>query len=176
MISDPDDLTALHLAAIEGDLLKIKQLLAFGFQVDSSDRFGFTPLYHACLAGKEESVLELLGRGADVNWYHSVLYHSATHAAAATGHAECIRILIQRGANVNVLDSDGLTPMHDAARCGSSDSIRELHAAGGCLDARVPLGLLGQYDSAAAGREGLTPMNVACASGHDDCVRVLQLI
>lgn len=46
---------------------------------------------------------------------------TAIHLAALYGHAECVRLLLQRGARADVADADGALPLHDAAAGGYLD-------------------------------------------------------
>lgn len=59
------DVGLLSQAAAEGDIAKIKQLLAAGAKVDETTHMGTTPLFFAVRRGKLESVRALLDAGAD---------------------------------------------------------------------------------------------------------------
>lgn len=51
---------------------------------------------------------------------------TALHKAAAKGNLECIRLLVQRGANVNVLDKQGRTPLFVAWESGHYDCHKHM--------------------------------------------------
>jgi ankyrin repeat protein len=53
---------------------------------------------------------------------------TALHVAAAWGHASVVRLLIDAGAEVDVLDADGMTPRQLATEWG--DIVAMLDAAG----------------------------------------------
>lgn len=55
----------LHKAAFEGDIERLKALLDSGFEINSFDKHGNTPLILALHFKREEIVQELLARGAD---------------------------------------------------------------------------------------------------------------
>ncbi|MCA9178795.1 MAG: ankyrin repeat domain-containing protein [Planctomycetales bacterium] len=60
-----DQTTALHLAALAGDHLLIRELIQHGAEVDAQCGAGQTPLWFACNGNCYEAVQELLASGAD---------------------------------------------------------------------------------------------------------------
>jgi hypothetical protein len=63
---------------------------------------------------------------------------TAVLAAAIRGSIRLVRWLIERGADVNIGTMPANeTPIHVAARCGNTDMIRELVAAGADIEART---------------------------------------
>jgi len=80
---------------------------------------------------------------------------------ARSGSVEDLERLIETGADVNVTDVQGSTPLHAAARAGAADRIETLIAAGANLEARD--------------RWGHSPLHVACACDQPEAVRVLVL-
>ena len=48
-------------------------------------------------------------------------------------HTEIVRLLVEAGANVNIADRDGVTPLAHAKRSGYSGMVRILSAAGRAL-------------------------------------------
>ena len=52
-------------------------------------------------------------------------------AAAKSGDIEKVRELLDRGADVNSRDKDGLTPLHAAAMVGHTEAAALLKAHGG---------------------------------------------
>ncbi|CAI7894107.1 unnamed protein product, partial [Closterium sp. NIES-54] len=61
---------------------------------------------------------------------------TALHMAAANGHTEIARLLIQRGAPVNAVNRQGNTPLHWAAVNGR-DSVSVEESAGGMAGTRL---------------------------------------
>ncbi|VDD93354.1 unnamed protein product [Enterobius vermicularis] len=55
---------------------------------------------------------------------------TALHYVADRGQANVIRHLLQKGADVNVLDGTGQTPLHYATDCGHREAVQELLKAG----------------------------------------------
>jgi len=86
---------------------------------------GIPVLFHAALSGDTE-IAELLvahggGEGLD----------QALHGATAYGHKELAEWLLDRGANVNVLDWQNKTPLRVAVEMGSTDLAALLRQRGG---------------------------------------------
>ncbi|MFD0982825.1 ankyrin repeat domain-containing protein [Tropicimonas aquimaris] len=74
--------------------------------------------------------------GADVHARAPGYGYTALHRAAASDSAEVVRLLLDAGADIMVLDDLGNTPLHDAAsRSASVEVIRELIEAGADIHA-----------------------------------------
>ncbi|KAG5885440.1 hypothetical protein JTB14_020775 [Gonioctena quinquepunctata] len=58
-----------------------------------------------------------------------------TNTHAAFKDVDCLRFLIEKGANVNSIKSDGETPIHGAALTGSVEGLRLLLGRGANLNA-----------------------------------------
>ena len=83
---------------------------------------GFQPLLFAAQQGDIESARILLEAGADVN-DSTPEYGNALVVACASGHEELALFLLDQGADPNVTDGLGITPLHYAVRKGLSDLI-----------------------------------------------------
>ena len=87
----------LSLAAAQGDLELVQQLLESGVDVNDTDAWGHTPLMSACWGGHKEVVQVLLERGADVNattWED----WTALRFAKKVQHPEIVDLLKAAGA------------------------------------------------------------------------------
>ena len=71
---------------------------------------GLTALIHACSLNRFDVAKALIHRGALVNYQNKYL-RTAAHYAASIGSAQCIRLLLDNGADMGVVDEDGLTPL-----------------------------------------------------------------
>ncbi|GAB6033061.1 hypothetical protein CHUAL_012677 [Chamberlinius hualienensis] len=88
---------------------------------------------------------------------------SALHASSATDNSHCTRVLLQSGADPNISCSskyDNSTPLHVAARHGRVETIKLL--------------IEWKANIFSKDRRGLTPLDVAEQSGHEDCVLALK--
>lgn len=79
--------------------------------------------------------------------------------AARAGSAECCRLLVRYGAQVNEPGHGAMTSLHWAARQGSDDCLRVLVACGGDVWART--------------REGFLPIHWAAMNGRDESLATL---
>ncbi|KAL6637600.1 hypothetical protein ACP70R_025172 [Stipagrostis hirtigluma subsp. patula] len=109
----------LHDAASKGKMDTCKHLVEhLGFDVDSvaSDGSGLTPLSCAVSHGKAIAVRYFLDKGADPNKQDHKGF-APLHYAAKQGFDGMARLLLSRGACVDLPSSEG-TPLHVAASCG----------------------------------------------------------
>jgi ankyrin repeat protein len=73
---------------------------------------GVTPLFCAVNKNQNKPAIYLMQKGADVNLCRAgPLRQTILHVAAEFGNMEVVDCLIKPGANVNVLDSNGVTPL-----------------------------------------------------------------
>ena len=80
--------------------------------------------------------------------------------AAQEGHTDCVRLLLQRGADVNKPSGCRSTAAHYAAERGHSETLLALLDNAGCdVDAR--------------GIWGMTPLMWAAQEGHTECAQLL---
>jgi len=80
--------------------------------------------------GSVEDILELLNQvDVDINCkgkHKSNLGWSPLHLCAYFGHKDVVEVLLQNGANVNVINGMGDTPLHRAAFTGRTDVVLTL--------------------------------------------------
>ena len=105
-MSGPLD-SELDVAAKNGHLFKVKELLAMGANVNFRNDYGATPLIEASLRGYESMVRTLLDHGADVGTADTVFGATALNFAALSGQTEVVALLLKWGADVNAKDFDG---------------------------------------------------------------------
>ena len=126
---------------------------------------GLLPLALAGFFGQREAAALLLDCGADVNQMGrstlpNVPRNTALHAALAARAWEVARLLLERGADVRLRDSEGSTPLHGAAAGGSADLAEQILARGADVNAR---------DNA-----GKTPLTRAEEHGRAEAAAVLR--
>jgi ankyrin repeat protein len=117
----------LHAAAQCGNLEIMNCLIKAGANVNVLESNGATPLYYAVGEDKTEAVIHLIENGADVNLCAGGFKgRSPLHAAALYGNLEIMDCLIKARAIVNVLDSDGATPLYYAVAKGKTEAVIHL--------------------------------------------------
>lgn len=151
-------LSPLLQAAQEGDLAKLRILLAS--EIDLEERSGDdrTALIIAAQGGHTETVQALLASGARVN---NAKQSGVTplHVASYNGHTEAVQALLANGALINNADELGVTALHLAAYNGHTEAVKTLIASGALIDA--------------AEESGATPLYVAAQNGHTETVQEL---
>ena len=129
--------------------------------VDSQSRL---PLISAVQLGNIEAVQLLIEAGANVNSVDQVTGRTALHFAVelAEQRAGFVEMLIRNGCLLDVLDGDGLTPIHLASIV---DSKEPLTAIGKVVGGGEVLDL--------PDVQGLTPLMYACSYGREENVKFL---
>ena len=108
--------TALHLAALGGNLQIVTLLIEAGANIDAIG-YSYTPLMIAAEAGDVEMVRLLIKSGANVNisnyYENDELFkpNTALMAASSNGHSEVAQLLIEAGADVHYRDNKGDTAL-----------------------------------------------------------------
>ncbi|XP_034015590.1 ankyrin repeat domain-containing protein 66 [Thalassophryne amazonica] len=121
-----------------------------------------TELHQAVAAGHFHKVQELLSQNKcnpnhrDIDWS----YKTPLHWAAAKGHTETVRILIEHGARPCLRTEHGWTPAHYAAESGRLSVLQLLHSIHAPID---------KEDCC-----GDKPVRIAEIYGHQDCVHFLK--
>ena len=102
-MSDWFEKEQLHFAAEDGDLARITELLARGYDVNAFDMLNMTPLHHAAEQENFEAVELLLRSGADVNAHdeRNVGETPLGHIAARCS-LRMARILVDAGADPTI--------------------------------------------------------------------------
>ena len=137
--------TALHLCARTGDPDAVKILVSHGASVDTIENWrGQTPLMWAAAEGHGAAMRVLIEAGADVNARSSIVVWERQRTeeprdkwlppggltpllfAARDGRVESVKILLEAGADPNVVDPDRHTSMILALMNGHVDVARAL--------------------------------------------------
>ncbi len=136
-----DPIISLLRAAGEGNTISIKELLRADLSINAANHVGGTALMAACASYRVETVKYLLDAGADVN-LRTRHGRTALHAAVGSTPSlperqrDCVRLLLQHFAPVNVQDAAGVSPLMNAVWFGCSLAVLELLSARVALDLR----------------------------------------
>ncbi len=118
---------------------------------------------HQAVIDKDISlVTRLLSKGAEINELGSRFFGngSALHLAVREGYADIAKLLLDRGAEVDVLDPFDVTPLHNAAWNGNIDLFKLLLDAGADINAST-------YD-------GNTPLSLAQNNNQPKVAELIQ--
>jgi len=151
---DARGLNLLHHIApppphVEDDLQIVRMLIDAGCDVNRTNRRGYTPLSHVaslcrdgdspCRDWTRRVASLLIEEGAEVNAFNKQQQGYAPTpllTAAARGHAELVRLLIESGARIETPNARGWTPLIMAAVEGHPEVVRILLELGADADAK----------------------------------------
>lgn len=149
-------------AAATGRLNHIIRLLAREPElVNAYAKDGFQPLGLACYFGHLEAAQYLVKAGAALNSpSRNGIRAAPIQSAAAAGHVDIVRMLLEHQADPNVREQGGYTPLHVTAQNGDEAMVRVLLYGGADLNARS--------------NDGKIPLDLANEKGHTGTARILQ--
>ena len=126
-------------AAKAGDVLALEALRVRGIDLHSVTSDGCSAVMLAALYRREAAVrwcLHWRVRGCvdAPDYCGSTAVHYSASMAPVSNYDDptCLRLLVGAGADVNVRDVDGATPLHLAARCGSAAIVQFLATLTAC--------------------------------------------
>ena len=90
-----DEIDVFVGAAYTGNIAKVREMLASGFDVQRGSRFIGLPLQCACSGGYKDIVTLLLEHGADINRGVPWPFSTPLHSACLGGHEDIVRLLLE---------------------------------------------------------------------------------
>lgn len=152
---DSAGLTPLYRAAEKGDLREVRNLIEEGADLESWNGYlddtpaalkwvpgrkysaGYRPL-HVAVAENHPRVVEyLLINRADANARDRKEQTPLGKAASLHGDVRMVKLLVKNGADVDVVDRGGFTPIITAARNGHAALVRYLLSKGALVNRRT---------------------------------------
>jgi ankyrin repeat protein len=134
-VNAKDDIedSAFLYAGAEGRIEILKMTLTTA-DLKSTNRYGGTALIPAAHHGHPEAVRILLGTAIDKDHLNKLGWTALLEAVilgdGGPVHTEIVRLLVDAGANPNIADRDGVTPLTHAKRHGYAAMVRILEERG----------------------------------------------
>ncbi|KOS40814.1 hypothetical protein ACN38_g8303 [Penicillium nordicum] len=147
------------LAANKHSQFALQILLRQGAEIDSPDIQGCPALFNQAALGNVEGIVLLLDNGADPNGSDKASHGRPLIAAVYGGHIKATESLLQYGANLNVLDHNGMTALWWAMASDHFDIVELLLSSGAGTES--------------VGSDGLTPLLWAATEKN---LAVLELL
>ncbi len=181
---DEDGNTPMHGAIMMAQPELVEFLISRGADVNAENKHGDTPLLVTAymIAAGPEAIIAL----------NEALISQGADARSAETFDKIAALLLSNGANVNVKDGKGFTPLHIVSATGKAELVQLFISKGADVNAenvdgytalhgavengfRVVAGLLisGGADVNAGGNDGITPLHEAAARGHFELAEFL---
>ena len=150
--------TPLYTAAERGDVDRARELLKHGrYDVNCRDHDAWTPLHEAC--GHVDMVRMLISEFQADTTLQDWGGDTPLHKAAWRGKGEvALTLITEFGCDANLPNNDGYTSLHKACEYGRANVVK----------------MVGKYASVlATTKDGDTPLHIAAAGRHKECVEAL---
>jgi ankyrin repeat protein len=115
-VTDEEGHTPLERAAFKGHFSVVQYLLKKGANPNAKTACGNTALHNAVAEGYFDIVQLLVSQHEIKINEKTKKGYAALHAAARTGDCKLIQVLLDQGANPNIQDNKGYTPLYYAIR------------------------------------------------------------
>ena len=145
-----------------GNLEEVKtQLEATTGLLNAFSADGFTPLAFAAYFSQEEIAQWLVEKGADVNLAsRNHMQIAPLHSAVAVQNLTLAQLFLERGADANKSQMEGIRPLHSAVHRGQTEMVELLLRHG--ADPSLPAD------------DGRTALDIAAAEGREDILPLLK--
>jgi ankyrin repeat protein len=122
--SDENGETPLFFAIRANNVIAVRRLLERGADPTRRNNNGLIPIQVAATQGKDFKIIDLLleYEYVDIDDGGQSGY-TLLHWAMATSNVTTARFLLSKGANPNVADRNGATPLHVAAYCADKTDV-----------------------------------------------------
>jgi len=160
-ICDKDGFTPLMFAITNGDPRVTAYLIEHGSDVNMRNIVGQTSLMLAALGGHRRIVEQLVRAGADVQAVDQEKRSVLAWAASRGDFPEVISVLATFGANPDMPDIHGITPLMRAALLGYVESVAVLLTLGADSSAKF---------------QGKTAYQMADEKHHDEVCRTMKIV
>lgn len=133
-VQDNTQQSAYLIATSDGYLELMKRTLQAGANIHSTDSYNGTGLIRAADRGHVEIIQELLKTDIKIDHINNLGWTALLEAIilgdGGPRHTEVVRLLVEAGADVNLADANGVTPLAHARQRGYEQMIGILQNAG----------------------------------------------
>lgn len=133
-VQDNTKQSAYLIPTADGGLEFLKLTLANGADVRSLDSYNGTGLIRAADRGRVEIIRELLKTDIKIDHINNLGWTALLEAiilgSGGKNHTDVVRLLVDAGANVNLADRNGVTPLQHARQRQFQEIISILEKAG----------------------------------------------
>jgi ankyrin repeat protein len=144
--------------AKEGNLQKVKELIANGANINVRDESGFTPLLMAATRGHKDTTKFLIAKGANLN-ARSDLGFTLLMFVSEKGWKDIAELLISKGTDVNAKTKNEFTALMAASGNGQKEMAEFLIFMGAKINVMADT--------------GFTPLKYAVYYGHKEVAELL---
>lgn len=159
-LKDSDGWPVLAHAVLRDDPDLVRLLAAASADLELRNGRGLTPLALAIETRKSRAALALIEAGANVRATYGESRVTPLMLAAAMGLADVLQKIVERGANVNDTNAQGLDALMVAAANNRSECVQMLLGAGASRDRRTA--------------DGKTALSIARDNDAGDVVKLLE--
>ncbi len=160
----------LMRAVASGNAEIVQALIANGANLNAASSNGFRAIHFAALYGQRDITEMLVDANAETQ-IPAGEPGSPFLIALSEGYEDVARLLLTDDVYVNMQNSDGSTPLHEAAGAGMMELTRDLVERGADLNARLGEIPGNVYEPGRGG--GTTPFLAAARGGHVDTMQLL---
>lgn len=118
--------TIFHFAARKGDMDMLRLLYESGCSTNRKTKDDLLPVHYAIMAGKEDVISYILEVGRQSWFQKDIRGNTLLHYAARTQSVLMIERLLEQGLNPNDLNDQFETPLFNAVRYGTKETVRRL--------------------------------------------------
>jgi ankyrin repeat protein len=154
-----EGMTALHIAAKNGNIKIIQRLLEFGLDQEIEDDSKRSALWYAVESGNTESIKLLANNKKMIN-LSDITGFTPLHLAALNNNLNALKILIDAKADVLKQTNAGHSVLHYAVSSGNDRAVRMLVRQSNLINLRD--------------LEGKTPLTTALAINNPQIIRILK--
>jgi ankyrin repeat protein len=164
-------------AAMRGDRVAVRALLAGGADANVAQGDGMTALHWAAMNDDVELAQMLAYAGANLRAVTRIGAQTPLYLAAAQGHERAVRALLASGAAPDLATSTGVTPLMAAAAAGNPGAMTALIERGADVNAAdTTIGYTALMAAAANNRVDAVRLLLARGADHSTTTKVVDLV